>query len=233
MFTTLVESRAIRQRSISSTIASVALHAVAIGAAVALTVTGTTQATEPPKPPPIIFTPVRPAVEPAPRPHAPVPSTPSIPTAPTRTIIAPVDIPVGIPPVDIGATPVTDDRALVIGSGLPVGPATTGPVVGVPAGGVVDESAVDRAPQLVGNAPSPRYPSALRENGISGRVVLRFVIDTLGRAEMDGIIPMEATHAHFTEAVKNVLGFYRFRAGEQGGRKVRTMVQMPFVFTLK
>ena len=234
MFTTLVESRAVRQRSVSGTITSLLLHAAAIGAAVAFTVTGTTQATEPPPYKPVIFTPVHPAVVRAVRPHTPSTPTPApVITAPTRMIIAPVDIPIGIPPVEIGATPITDGDRIVIGPGLPSGTGTVGPSLGLPSGGVVDESAVERAPQLIGNAPTPRYPNALRESGIAGRVVLRFVIDTLGRAEMDGIIPMEASHPQFTDAVKSVLPLYRFRAGEVGGRKVRTLVQMPFVFSLR
>jgi hypothetical protein len=32
--------------------------------------------------------------------------------------------------------------------------------------------------------------------------------------------------------VKNALGYYRFSPGEVAGRKVRTMVQVPFTFAL-
>ncbi len=233
MFTTLVESRPVRHRSISGTITSVVLHGAAIGAAVGLTVTGTVIANPAPeKPPVVIYTPVKPAETP-PIARAPsTPATPSAPQVPTRTIIAPVDIPTNIPPVDFSARPIEENERFVIGPGVPGPSRSVGPVIGGP-GSVVDETVVERAPQLIGNAPSPRYPSALRESGIAGRVTLRFVIDTLGRAEMGDVITMEATHPLFADAVKNVLFQYRFRAGEVGGRKVRTLVQMPFVFTLR
>ena len=100
-------------------------------------------------------------------------------------------------------------------------------------GGVVDVAVVERIPRMLGNAPTPRYPASLRESGISGNVVIRFVVDTLGRAELDGVVIQEATHMLFADAVKNVLGFYRFSPGEVGGRKVRTLVQVPFTFALK
>lgn len=37
---------------------------------------------------------------------------------------------------------------------------------------VVDFKRADVIPKVLGNAPSPRYPSALRASGLSGRVVL-------------------------------------------------------------
>jgi hypothetical protein len=43
---------------------------------------------------------------------------------------------------------------------------------------------------------------------------------------------VEASHPLFADAVRGALARYRFSAGEAAGRKVRTMVQMPFEFTL-
>jgi protein TonB len=73
----------------------------------------------------------------------------------------------------------------------------------------------------------------LRESGITGRVTVRFVVDTTGRAEVDGMQVIETSHELFSESVRNALGSFRFSAGEIGGRKVRTLVQLPFTFALR
>ena len=51
--------------------------------------------------------------------------------------------------------------------------------------------------------------------------------------ELDGVQFVETTHPLFSEAVRNALGSFRFSAGEIGGRKVRTMVQLPCTFELR
>jgi protein TonB len=73
---------------------------------------------------------------------------------------------------------------------------------------------------------------SLRERGINGHVAVQFVIDTLGRAEMGGLTIVEATDPLFAQSVRTVLPRYRFSPGEVGGQKVRTLVQLPFDFTL-
>jgi protein TonB len=142
-------------------------------------------------------------------------------------------IPVALPPVDVG--PVLPTVELAIGgrgvrTDSPIGaggsPSSTG------AGSILDERMVDRAPRLLGRAIEPHYPAMLRDAGIQGRVVVQFVVDTLGRAEQGELQVMESPHAQLTEAVRAVLGRYRFSVGESAGRKVRTRVQMPFDFTL-
>ncbi len=120
-------------------------------------------------------------------------------------------------------------------------PATTTGIGGLAAGAgapsgesvAVDVAAVDRAPRLIGRPPMPEYPAALRRSGERGRVLLQFVIDTMGRAEMESVVAREATHEAFVEAVRAVLPRYRFSPGEAGGRRVRTLVAMPFEFTLE
>ncbi|MEO8619425.1 MAG: TonB family protein [bacterium] len=235
MFTTLVESRAVRARSTRGAVVSVLLHGTLIAAAVALT-TGVVDArpeshTE--KPPvwiPMPHTPPQPVPE---APRTPQPQAPT-PTAPTLTIIAPTDIPNTIPPIDINTPPMPPDQIPRIGSGLPHSPfGSTNEDGALRSGSVVSENMVDRAPRIIGNAPSPRYPNALRESGVDGHVVIRFVVDTVGRAELDNVTIVEATHQLFADAVKNALGQYRFSPGAIGTRKVRTLVQVPFTFTLR
>lgn len=150
---------------------------------------------------------------------------------PTRIDIPSV-VPDHLPPIDVG--PAMSPDQIIIG-----GPATSpsSPIGGgastlTGTGGVVDELLVDRAPRLMGNAPEPRYPASLRAAGIEGRVVVQFVVDTLGRAELGELQVVETPHPSFVDAVRSALARYRFTVGEAAGRKVRTRVQLPFVFTL-
>lgn len=233
MFTTLPESRAIRTRSARSTMASVVLHGALIAGAVAMTLPGRVDATpEPVNGKKIIYVPIDHTPR---RPSEPVPPRPqpTQPSAPLPTIAAPSFTPKTLPPIDINAPDLPPDQIIIGGPGSRTGtPVATGPSV-FASGAVVDVAAVERIPRIIGNAPAPRYPGSLRESGVTGQVVVRFVVDTLGRAELDGVVIQETTHTLFAEAVKNVLGFYRFSPGEVGGRKVRTLVQVPFTFALK
>ena len=52
---------------------------------------------------------------------------------------------------------------------------------------------------------SPRYPESLRQAGISGRVVIRFVVDTLGSIDMTSVQVLESTHDVFSSAVREAL----------------------------
>ena len=146
----------------------------------------------------------------------------------------PTITPATLPPIDLSGPPLPAEQIVIGGPGALTAPPIGGGGPGIPTpGGVVDVGVVERIPRILGGAPAPRYPGALRVSGVSGRVVVRFVVDTVGRAELDDVVVMEATHALFAEAVKSALGLYRFSPGEFGGRKVRTMVQLPFTFTLR
>jgi len=82
-----------------------------------------------------------------------------------------------------------------------------------------------------GSAP-PRYPEILRSSGVEGQVIAEFVVDESGRAEQESIRFMRSDNPLFENAVKQALHRMRFVPAEIGGRKVRQLVLMPFVFTL-
>jgi protein TonB len=136
-------------------------------------------------------------------------------------------------PIEVGGPVMPEETIRIGGAGGIAGPSITGSPIGAPIEGIRDVGSVDHIPSVLGNPPAPHYPNALRESGIAGRVVARFVIDTLGRAEMDGVVFIESTHPLFADAVRRALTLYRFTPGEASGQKVRTMVQMPFAFTLR
>lgn len=81
--------------------------------------------------------------------------------------------------------------------------------------------------------PVPRYPDALRDARIEGRVLVRFVVDTTGRVNMESVVIHAADHPAFGEAVIENLRRSRFRPAEYRGRKVAQLVARPFVFVLR
>ena len=60
----------------------------------------------------------------------------------------------------------------------------------------------------------------------------QFVVDESGRAQADSVRFLRSDNRLFENAVMAVLPRMRFTPAEIGGRKVRQLVQMPFVFTL-
>jgi TonB family protein len=72
--------------------------------------------------------------------------------------------------------------------------------------------------------PEPIYPSALAEYGFSGRVVLRFVVDTLGRPELQDLVVSQVSHEGFVEAARRAVAKCRYRPAERAGRPVRRVV---------
>jgi protein TonB len=238
MFTVLMESRAPRARRVGGTIASALLHGVLIVAAVG--VAHPTRGDANPtvrRDPSLVYVPVK---------HVPTPThampqlahrqttSSQMPSLPT--IAAPTVTPGTIPPMDIDLPVLEPDQILIGGpgarSGTALGSSGLAPADPGASGAPLEAGVVDRVPRMIGRAEPPRYPSLLRDSGTRGRVVVQFVVDTLGRAEMGRVQIVEASHPLFADAVRGALARYRFSAGEAAGRKVRTMVQMPFEFTL-
>jgi protein TonB len=90
---------------------------------------------------------------------------------------------------------------------------------------------VERPPAVAGG-PIPLYPEPLRRAGVTGRVVVAFVIDTTGMALMETLRVNSSDHDLFTLAVRRAIRATRFLPGEASGRKVRVLVRQEHVFTL-
>ena len=236
MLNVLLESKAVRTKRMGGTLMSVLVHGAIITGVVAL---GVRPASVDARTPDLPF----PREAPMYVPVAPRHETPSHQT--TRRLVdhpnsptpAPIPLPAfdhitpGVPPIDLTATPITDatefTRGVSSGSGGTDGRALSGPP-----DGVLEERYVDRAPRILGTPIQPVFPTPLRERGVDGRVSVQFVVDTLGRAEMSGLRVVEVSDPLFAQSVRAVLPRYRFSPGEVGGHKVRTLVQLPFDFTL-
>ena len=235
MLRLLPESNALRTPRLGSTLASIGAHAALIAGAVsvALPDTGIARVAHV-RSPRVEWVPINhaePRVDRLPRTAAtPIRTSPDV----LQRLVAPEVLPLGLPALDLDARALPSE-ALLLGHGVTDegGAAPSWGTTGLTAGAVSDERTVDRAPRLLGDAPKPRYPDTLRGAGITGRVVLQFVVDTSGRAEAAGVEVIEAPRREFSDAVRAALPRFRFSPGEVGGRAVRTRVQLPFDFALR
>lgn len=235
MLAVLLESRAARPRRLGSTLMSALAHGALIAGVVALTLPGNGRATLalPVHPPTLVYVQPTQPVPGVSAPHESAPGHTLVSRSALPIIEPPVITPTGIPPIDL-SLPATVSNDIRIGSrGDIAGSAIVSP--GIPLGGsgdVSDASAVDRVPALVGRAPEPRYPPALRAAGVQGRVLAEFVVDTLGHAELATLRFPDLPDPRFGDAVREALAGYRFSPGEVAGRRVRTRVALPFDFRL-
>jgi protein TonB len=95
------------------------------------------------------------------------------------------------------------------------------------------EAVVEERPEVqAGSCIAPRYPEILRQAGIEGRVLIEFVIDTLGRAERTGLRIINSAHQLFEAPAREAVMSCRFRPGRIQGRAVRVRVQQPINFTI-
>jgi TonB family C-terminal domain len=77
--------------------------------------------------------------------------------------------------------------------------------------------------------PGPlRTPSGFE--GVPGRVMLTFIVDTLGRAEPASVKVVSSTNKVFEEPAKDMVLKSNFKPGRNGGRTVRVLVQQPVLF---
>ena len=193
--------------------------------------------------------------EPKPKPKAPEPvqkaAPPKAPQAPRieapappkgfQVVQAPVNIPISIPKIDLSAA-VTNESDF---SGKGVAGGTSKGVVGgtgdanskgTGTGGLSTqpyfEFQVDQAAEPSSGNAQPEYPSSMRETGITGRVMVQFVVGANGRVEPGSIKILESTNSAFAAAVREVLPRHRFSPAKIGGTAVRQIVQQPFVFRL-
>lgn len=149
-----------------------------------------------------------------------------------QTLSIPTNIPVDIPPPQQNTR---FDAADFSGVGVEGGVARgveggTGPVV---TDQPYMEAVVEERPERIeGSCVPPAYPEMLRQAGIEGRVLLEFVIDTLGRAERGSLRVVSSQHQLFEAPARAAALSCRFRPGRIQGRAVRVRVQQPINFQI-
>jgi TonB family protein len=90
---------------------------------------------------------------------------------------------------------------------------------------------VDSIARVVLSA-APAYPQTLLAQNVEGRALVQFVVDTAGLVDTLSFAVVEATHAEFAEAVRAVLPAMRFTPAILASRKVKQLVQQPFLFRI-
>ena len=235
MFDNLIESQAKKQKRAGGMMFSAVLHAVLITGAIY----GTLQAKEQlekPKQEKVEFVEMKKDQPPPPK-EEPKPPPPDVvvkapPPKGFQVLTAPIKIPDVLPDIDLSKKVTNEDdfsgKGVAGGIAKGVVGGTPQPVSDQPYFEFQVEKQVAPVPS---NAP-PRYPDMLRSANVEGEVLAQFVVDTTGRAEMNTFKVLKSSHDLFTNSVKAALANMRFYPAEVGGRKVKQLVQMPFVFSL-
>lgn len=94
---------------------------------------------------------------------------------------------------------------------------------------VFDPSMLDQTPVPKFQA-RPHYPPEMRRLGISGEVVVDFIVDPHGNVQQ--ACALRSSRREFEAAALEAVGKWRFRPGRKNGRDVPTHMQVPILFTL-
>jgi protein TonB len=94
---------------------------------------------------------------------------------------------------------------------------------------VFDISQLDQAPVAKYQA-RPQYPFEMRRAGISGQVVVDFIVDSNG--EVRNAFSAQSSQREFEAAAVQAVSKWKFRPGRKNGHSVNTHMQVPIVFTL-
>lgn len=76
---------------------------------------------------------------------------------------------------------------------------------------------------------NPQYPSDLKRQGISGEVIVEFIIDTNGNVTAAQIL--RSSHREFEAPSLQAIAKWKFRPGKKGGRTVNVRAQQLLQFT--
>jgi periplasmic protein TonB len=230
MSISLIESEHRSQRSLAGTFVSIALHASLITLAVYATANAGEVRVHVPVDTLTVIYPTQPKT-PSHTPETPSqpnrPSSPQFPREPGPR--APIDISDKLPPIDspVGSVPAESLFNTRGTGGDSLGGAARG---GADSGEPMLASQVDKPAVPRDGNPIPKYPSLLESSRTEGNVLVQFVVDTLGRAEMNSFTVLESTNDLFAESLRSTLPGWRFYPAEAGGRKVKQMVQLPLKF---
>jgi periplasmic protein TonB len=152
-----------------------------------------------------------------------------------QVLTPPMEVPTTLPGLDVAQPHTIEDD--FSGRGLAGGVAGGISVAALPASGYqsgdpIDGKLADVPPYLLPDQMGPDYPDELRDVAMDGIVVVRFVLDTLGRPEPGSIAVVSATNAAFVTQVRTSLGRLRFTPAKLVGRLVRARIEQRFDFHL-
>ena len=90
---------------------------------------------------------------------------------------------------------------------------------------------VEERPALL-TMPRLVYPKDLKRAGVEGRVMVEFILDTVGRAEPQSVTIAETTNSGFNRSAEDFVLAAQFRPGRVGGRAVRVLMRLPIEFNM-
>ena len=224
MFNNLLESKAKKQKSPAATAVSMVLHVVVIALAIQATLNAGQKKEK--REEKVDFVEVKKDEPPPPKIKQP---ELVIPPKGFQTLTAPVNIPDVLPDIDLSKK--VTNEADFSGKGQANG-RDRGVVEKPVENQTYFEYQVEKPVMAVPGSPTPRYPDILKSAGVEGEVVVSFVVDTTGRVDMSKVTILKSTHDLFAAAVRTALPTMRFLPAEVGGRKVKQLVQQPFVFNI-
>lgn len=89
---------------------------------------------------------------------------------------------------------------------------------------------VDNAAQISAGSAVPQYPPDLLAKRIRGKVIVRFIVDSSGVADIQSIEVLDSSAPQFEESVRAALPRMRFSPARLNGKRVRQLVEQPFRF---
>ena len=98
---------------------------------------------------------------------------------------------------------------------------------------VYQSSELDRNVKVIYSGDRIQYPESMRKTGIPGEVVLSFVVDAKGNAEIEGVRVVRSTAPDFVDPAKHALATMRFAPAEANGKLVRSRVNETFSFSIQ
>jgi protein TonB len=94
---------------------------------------------------------------------------------------------------------------------------------------IFDISKLDQQPVARFQA-RPQYPFEMRRAGISGEVLVDFIVDTNG--DVRNAFSAHSSQREFEAAAVQAVSKWKFKPGRKNGHNVYTHMQVPIVFTL-
>jgi protein TonB len=94
---------------------------------------------------------------------------------------------------------------------------------------IVDLTLLDRTPIARFQA-QPQYPFEMRHAGISGEVLVEFIVEANGSVRDARVV--RSSQREFEAAAVQAVSKWTFRPGQKGGRNVATRMQVPIAFGL-
>jgi periplasmic protein TonB len=94
---------------------------------------------------------------------------------------------------------------------------------------VFDISKLDQIPEAKYRI-DPQYPFEMRRAGVTGEVLVDFIVDTNGN--VINAYAVKSSQREFEANAVLAVSKWKFKPGRRGGRNVNTHMQVPIVFTL-